>query len=99
MLRDFKMEIRDTLRKHKRKTQPIIKEKIDKLSESLHKVLNDPSLPEEEIRISAAHLKNRIQALHKDVHHKNRDNLTTTDAVEGERIGKIWSNHHKENKP
>ena len=99
MLRDFKTEIRDTLRKHEKKTQPIIKEKIDKLSESLRNILNDPSLPEEEIKISAAHLKNRIRVLNEGIHHKNRNNLAATDAAEGERIGKIWSNRHKENKP
>lgn len=35
MLKDFKMGIRDTLRKHEKKTQPILKEKIEKLTASL----------------------------------------------------------------
>ena len=99
ILRKFKTEIRDFLRKHERKHQPIIKEKIEKLSESLRNTLNDPSLPEEEKRISATHLKSRIQALTKDVHDRNRNTLAAVDAAEGERIGKTWSNRHKENKP
>ena len=56
-------------------------------------------LPKDEIRISATHLKNKIKALHNDVHRRNRDTLAATDATEGEHIGKTWSNRHKENKP
>ena len=99
ILRKFKTEIRDFLRKHERKHQLIIKEKIKKLSESLHNTLNDPSLLEDEKRISATHLKSKIQALTKDVHDRNWNTLATIEAADGERIGKMWSNRHKENKP
>ena len=98
ILRKFKAEIRDFLRKHERKNQPIIKEKIEKLSETLQNTLNDPSLPEDEKRISATHLKSKIQALTRDIHDRNRNTLAAIDAAEGERIGKTWSNRHKENK-
>ena len=99
MLKKFKTTIRDTLRRHERKSQPIIKEKIEKLTMTLRGILNNPNLPEDEIKISAMHLKNRIRTLNQDVHRKNRDTLAAVDAVEGERIGKTWSNRHKKNKP
>ena len=36
LLRNFKTNIRETLRKHEKKTQPMIKQKIDRLNEKLH---------------------------------------------------------------
>ena len=99
LLKAFKTDIRNTLRKHEKKTQPIIKEKIEKLTTTLREVLNNPDLPEDEIRISAMHLKGRIHALQQDNHRRNRDTLAAVDAADGERIGKTWSSRHKVNKP
>ena len=98
-LKRFKTEVRDSLRRHEKKHQPMIKNKIAKLTESLRDTLNNANLPEEEVKITAAHLKKEIQLLYRDAHHKSRDILAAVDAAEGERIGKAWSNRHKENKP
>ena len=99
ILQEFKDKIRETLRKHEKKLQPMITNKIAKLTETLRNTLNNPSLSEDEIRITASHLKKEIQLLNREAHWKNRDTLAAIDAAEGERIGKTWSNRHKENKP
>ena len=92
------MKVKDATRNHDCKHQPIIKQKIAKLTELLRTTLNNTNLPEDEIRITAVHLKKKIQILYKDTHQKNRDMLSAVDAAEGEHIGKTWTNHNKESK-
>ena len=99
LLKNFKGEVRETLRKHEKKFQLMMRNKIDKLTEALRRTLNDPALPEDEIRITATHLKKEIQALHRDLHDRNRDRLAAIDEAEGEHIGKTWTSRHKERKP
>ena len=99
MLKNFKEAVRETVRKHDRKFQPIIKSKIAKLTEQLQATLNDPALPDDEKRLTATHLKKEIRLLQKETHQNNRDLQTAIDAAEGEQIGKTWSNRHKESKP
>lgn len=99
MLKKFKTELKETLRKHKKIMQPILKNKIDKLTDTLRNTTNDTSLSEEEIKITTIHIKKEIQVLYQDMHDKNRTTLAAIDAAEGEKIGKIWSARHKESKP
>ena len=40
-----------------------------------------------------------MQRLLKETHRQNRDAVSATDAAEGEKIGKTWSNRFKESKP
>ena len=84
---------------HEKKFQPMTKNKIAKLSEKLRNTLNDPSMHDDEKRITATHLKKEIRLLLKDAHQRNRDLLSAVDAAEGEQIGKTWSSRHKESKP
>jgi len=76
LLKDFKLKIIKTTRNFKRKTQPIITTKIQKISETLHKTRNNPSIPVDKIRIITAKLKKDIQCLLKESHHYNRDKLS-----------------------
>ena len=99
MLRDFKNKTLQTLRMHERKTQPLIKMNIAKLSETLTKLRNDPDLPEDEIKIATVQIKKQIQCLTRETHQHARDRLAAIDAAEGEKIGKTWSSRHKTNKP
>lgn len=87
------------MKNHDCKYQPIIKQKIEKLTETLRNTQNDPNLPEDKIKITTIHLKKRIQLLHKETHQRNRDSLAAVNVVEGEHIGKTWSNRNKESKP
>ena len=98
MLRDFKNKVLQTLKMHKKKTQPIIKMNIARLSETLMKLRNDPDLPEDKIKIATVQIKKQIQYLTRETHQHNRDRLAVIDAAEGEKIGKTWSNRHKTNK-
>ena len=99
LLRDFKTRIRETIRSHEKRLQPMIKMRIMKLNEKLQEVTNDPNLPPDEIKISSVHIKKEIQRLTKESHNQQRDGLVATDAAEGEKIGKTWSNRHKTSKP
>ena len=78
--------------------QPILKHKINKLTETLCETTNNTSLTEEEIKITI-HIKKEIQMLYHDMHDKNQTTLAAIDAAEGEKIGKVWSGRHKESKP
>ena len=98
-LDDFKIKVRNTLRKHEKKIQPMLKKKIASLTEKLREVRNNPNLPEDETRISSVQLKKEIQILLKQAHQSNRDLLSAIDAAEGEKIGKTWSSRHKVAKP
>jgi len=99
LLKEFKTKVRETLRRHEKRIQPIIKTKITKLSEKLNQITNDPSLPPDEIKISSTQIKKDIQSLMKESHRQNRDTVSAIDAAEGEKIGKTWSNRFKESKP
>ena len=99
ILRDFKTKVRETTRQHKRRFQPILKKKIMNLAKKLREATNDPSLHPDEIKITSTHLKKEMQRLLKEVHGHNRDSVAATDAAEGEKIGKMWSNRFKESKP
>ena len=99
ILRDFKTKTRELTRRHERRFQPILKKKITSLAERLREVTNDPSLPPEEIKIASTHLKKEMQRLLKETHGHNRDYVSATDAAEGEKIGKTWSNRFRESKP
>jgi len=57
--------------------------------------MNNFHLGEEKTKISGIHIKRQMQIIYNDVHQNNCDIL----AVEGEKIGKIWSNGNKTNKP
>jgi len=99
MLREFKRKVREIARAIEKKIQPMIKMKITKLSEALRAARNDGNLSEGEIKITTTKLKREIQCLLRELHQNNRDRLSAIDAVEGESIGKTWSNRFKENKP
>jgi len=99
LLREFKTKARESLRKHEKIHQPQIKNRIRKLTENLRQTINDESLPADEIKITSIHIKKEIQMLLKETHQRNRETLSAIDTVEGEKIGKTWSNRHKENKP
>ena len=99
ILRDFKTKVREVIRRHERRLQPMIKLRIEKLSEKLKTIVNNPNLPLEEIKISSLHLKKEMLTLLKETHQKNRDILSAIDEAKGEKIGKTWSRRFKENKP
>jgi len=99
LLRHFKTKVRETMRNYDRKLQPQIQNKIRNLTEKLSQTVNNQTMPIDEIKITATHIKKEIQSLLKETHRRNRDMISAIDAVEGERIGKTWSNRHKENKP
>ena len=99
LMRDFKTKARETIRRHEKRIQPIIKMKIAKLTEKQRLVTNDPSLGPDEIKIASSHIKKEIQGLMKEMHRRNRDSLMAVDAAEGEKIGKTWSNRARETKP
>jgi len=77
----------------------MIKMRIMKLNEKPQEVTNNPNLPPDEIKISSVHIKKEIQRLTKESHNQHRDSLVATDVVEGEKIGKKWSNQFKTSKP
>ena len=99
LLRNFKTKAINAIRKHEKTMQPIIKMRIEKLSEKLKATRNDPNLPLDEKKITTVQIKREIQNLVKESHQRNRDKLAAIDAAEGESIGKTWSNRHKANKP
>ena len=99
ILRDFKTKVKNILRSHEKRAQPMLKNKIASLAESLRNVQNNPDLPEDEIKIASVYLKKEIQTLLKQLHQSNRDLLAAIDAAEGEQIGKTWSSRHKVAKP
>lgn len=71
LLKKFKTEVRETLCKHEKIMQPILKHKINKLTETLRETTNNTSLMEEEIKITTIHIKKEIQTLYRDMHDKN----------------------------
>ncbi|KAF9778453.1 Endonuclease/exonuclease/phosphatase, partial [Thelephora terrestris] len=91
LLKEFKTKVRDMIRAHEKKIQPMIKTRINNLSEKLLKVFNDPNLQTDEIKIAATQIKKEIQSLTRDLHHGNRNTVAAVDAAEGEKIGKTWS--------
>ena len=99
LLKDFKTEVRCMARDHERKNQPMIANKIASLTEQLRATLNNPDQPEEETRLVSIHLRKEIMTLVKQTHQYNRDKMAAINAVEGEKIGKTWSNRHKISKP
>ena len=99
LLRDFKTRVRKMARCHEKRIQPMIKMKIAKLSEKLSQITNDPNLPPNKIKILSTQIKKEIQCLMKESHRQNRDMVSAIDMVEGEKIGKTWSNCFRESKP
>ena len=99
LLKDFKTGVIKFMRNHERKTQPMIRTKIDRLAKKLEETCNDPELPEDEIKIASVQLKREIQSLIRETHQRNREKVAAIDAAEGECIGKTWSNRFKEAKP
>jgi ribonuclease HI len=99
LLREFKTKVREAYRSYDKRLQPMLKTQIEKLSEKLRVVANDPDLSQEEIKISTVQIKKEIQRLIKETHKHNRDAQSAIDAAEGEKIGKTWSNRFKESKP
>jgi ribonuclease HI/exonuclease III len=99
LLREFKVKIREMIRVHEKRIQPMVKKRIANLTDKLRRVINDPGLPADEIKISSIHIRKEIQRLLKETHQKNRDILSAIDEAEGEKIGKTWSNRAKESKP
>lgn len=99
IMKEFKVAVRQALRDHERKTQPMITRKIDSLTQTLRETINDGSQPEEEIQLVTTHIRKQIRQLVQLTHQYNRDHLVAIDAAEGEKIGKTWSNWHKVKKP
>jgi len=99
LLREFKTKARETLRKHEKINQPQIQNRIRKLTETLRQTINNKNLPTDEIKLTSTHIKKEIKMLLKETHQRNRETMSAIDAIEGEKIGKTWSNRHKENKP
>ena len=102
ILKDFKIKMREMIRRHEKRLQLMTKRRILKLSEKLKLVklvINNPTLHPDEIKISSMHIKNQMQTLLRETHQRNRDILSTIDKAEGKKIGKTWSNHFRENKP
>lgn len=77
----------------------MITKRIETLMETLREMLNDERQPEEETWLVAMHIQKQIWGLVKLTHQYNREYLAVVDVVEGEKIGKTWSNQHKERKP
>ena len=99
LLRDFKKDIRDLARDHERRAQPMIKNRIATLTKELRETQNNPDQSEEEVRLVTVHLRRKIQTLVRLTHTNKRERTAAIDAVEGEKIGKMWSNRHKVAKP
>lgn len=99
LLKKFKVTVRDALRDHERRAQPMIVRKIETLTENLRRTLNDDTQPEDKVRLVATHIRREIHALIKLTHQNDRDFPAAVDTAEGEKIGKTWSNHHKVKKP
>ena len=77
----------------------MIARKIETLTESLKRTLNDDTQPENEVRLVATHIRREIRALVKLMHQNDRDFMAAVDVAKGEKIGKTWSNRHKVKKP
>ena len=99
LLRNFKIKISELARAHERITQPILRKKIEDLSNKLKTIRNSTALPQDEIQISSTQIKKEIQKIFKDSHQHNRNNSAAIDAAEGEQIGKTWSNRYKNTHP
>ena len=70
----------------------MIVNKIASLEGKLRETRNDLNQREDEIRLVTTHIRKEIQELVRKTHHSIRDQLVAVDAVEGEKIGKTWSN-------
>ena len=102
ILKDFKIKMREMIRRHEKRLQLMTKRRILKLSEKLKLVklvINNPTLHPDEIKISSMHIKNQMQTLLRETHQRNRDILSVIDEAEGEKIDKTWLNRFRENKP
>ncbi|KAJ7101501.1 Endonuclease/exonuclease/phosphatase, partial [Mycena belliarum] len=95
----FQSDIRDKARTRSKILVPTAEAEIKKLEADLKAVLNDPTIPEDEVIISAALLTERLARTHISKHEKSRISARIKNRLEGEMIGKYWSAINKTKKP
>jgi hypothetical protein len=61
ILKKFKTQVRETIRAHEKKIQPMLKKRVENLSKKLQETLNNQTLPTDEIKISATQIKKEMQ--------------------------------------
>ncbi|KAJ7077382.1 hypothetical protein B0H15DRAFT_764890, partial [Mycena belliarum] len=95
----FQSDIRDKARARSKILIPKAVAEIKKLEADLELVLNDPTIPEEEVTLSAALLTERLARTHVAKHDKSRISAKIKNRLEGEMIGRYWTAVNKTKKP
>ncbi|KAJ7107569.1 hypothetical protein C8R44DRAFT_595781, partial [Mycena epipterygia] len=95
----FQTEIREKARERSKILIPKAEKEIEDLENDLETTLNNPTLSEEEVKLSAAILTERLAKIHVDKHEKSRISAQIRNRLEGEIISKYWSALNKSKKP